>query len=38
MLEVIGYDPEGNAFSSLEGLRFEWMISSGLEKVHTKDS
>lgn len=27
MLEIIGYDKEGNSFSSLEGLRFEWSIS-----------
>lgn len=26
VLEIIGYDKEGNSFSSLEGLRFEWSI------------
>jgi hypothetical protein len=26
VLEVLGYDLEGNVFSSLEGMRFEWNI------------
>jgi hypothetical protein len=24
--EIIGYDSEGNSFSSLQGMRFEWTI------------
>lgn len=27
-LELIGFDIQGNAFSTLEGLRFEWTLSS----------
>ena len=40
ILEVIGYDEEGNSFSTLEGLRFEWTIrqedSQNLELVTLK--
>lgn len=25
-VEVIGYDREGNAFSTLEGIRFKWSL------------
>ena len=25
-LQILGYDAEGNVFSSLEGLQFEWQI------------
>jgi len=39
-LEVLGYDEEGNVFSTLEGMRFEWTISpsesSNLEFVSIK--
>lgn len=39
MLEVLGYDPEENVFSTLEGLRFHWRIEQSeniLEFVPTK--
>jgi nuclear pore complex protein Nup210 len=26
VFELIGYDSQGNAFTSLEGLRFQWQI------------
>jgi len=26
VLEVLGYDPDENVFSTLEGLRFHWKI------------
>lgn len=41
VLEVLGYDSEGNVFSSLEGMRFEWSIQQNdqiLEFVSVKDS
>lgn len=25
-LQVVGYDEEGNTFSSLEGIKFQWTI------------
>lgn len=28
ILEVLGYDQEGNVFSTLEGVRFEWSIAA----------
>jgi hypothetical protein len=37
VLELLGYDEEGNVFSTLEGLRFEWTIgTSNLEYVPLK--
>ena len=40
ILEVLGYDKEGNVFSTLEGMRFEWSIqaneTSNLELVSLK--
>lgn len=39
VLEVLGYDPEENVFSTLEGLRFNWKIEQSdniLEFVPTK--
>lgn len=40
ILEVLGYDKEGNVFSTLEGMRFEWTIqtdqASNLELVSLK--
>ena len=33
LLTVQGYDKEGNVFSSLEGLVFEWKIESGEDIV-----
>jgi hypothetical protein len=32
-LEVLGYDAEGNSFSTLEGIRFEWSMTSGKEHL-----
>lgn len=26
-LEIVGYDKDGNMFSSLEGVKFEWAVS-----------
>ncbi len=26
-LEIVGYDKNGNMFSTLEGIKFEWAIS-----------
>jgi hypothetical protein len=26
LLELLGYDAEGNVFTSLEGIRFTWII------------
>ena len=28
-LQALAYDVEGNVFSSLDGLRFEWLVISG---------
>lgn len=39
VLEVLGYDPEGNVFSTLEGVRFNWKIEQNeniLEFLTTK--
>jgi hypothetical protein len=37
VLELLGYDEEGNVFSTLEGLRFEWSIAQpNLEIVPLK--
>lgn len=39
VLEVLGYDPEGNCFSTLEGLHFTWKIEQSeniLEFLSTK--
>lgn len=39
VLEVLGYDPEGNVFSTLEGVRFHWKIEQSeniLEFLTTK--
>ena len=33
IFEVLGYDSEGNAFSTLEGVRFRWSISAGAENL-----
>ena len=41
MLEIIGYDSEGNTFSSLEGLKFLWKIQQDdrfLKFLELKDS
>ncbi len=32
-LHVVGYDEEGNIFSSLTGFRFDWNVESGNENV-----
>lgn len=32
-LSVRAYDREGNQFSSLSGLKFDWQINSGSEKI-----
>lgn len=32
-MHVTGYDEEGNVFSSLDGLRFDWSISKGADKI-----
>jgi hypothetical protein len=39
-LEVIGYDAQGNVFSSLEGIRFAWSIAhpEKLEVIALKNS
>ena len=29
MVRVVGFDDEGNIFSSLEGLAFRWTITKG---------
>ena len=39
VLEVLGYDPEENVFSTLEGLKFNWKIEQNeniLEFMPTK--
>ena len=33
MMRVAGYDDEGNIFSSLEGLAFDWEITKGSDVV-----
>lgn len=32
-LQVLAYDVEGNAFSSLDGLRFDWVVNSGNQNL-----
>ena len=32
-LRVLGYDEEGNTFSSLDGLRFDWEILNGHKNI-----
>jgi hypothetical protein len=37
----MGYDDEGNTFSSLEGLEFEWKVIKGSELItvtHVEDA
>ncbi len=32
-LEILGYDQDGNVFSTLEGMRFEWTIPSSVSSI-----
>ena len=32
-LHVVAFDDEGNIFSGLEGLRFDWTIVTGLKNL-----
>ena len=33
MIRVAGFDDEGNIFSSLEGLEFDWTITKGNDVI-----
>jgi hypothetical protein len=33
MIHVSGFDDEGNLFSSLEGLEFDWTITKGNDVI-----
>jgi len=33
-LKLVGYDDQGNRFSTLDGFQFDWKIERGSEIVH----
>lgn len=32
-IDVVGYDDEGNLFSSMDGFRFDWSVIDGLDHI-----
>lgn len=32
-IEVVGYDDEGNNFSSMDGFSFDWRITDGADVI-----